>query len=177
MIIKTSRGVEFEVFKPSVLAIRAVEKQMNAKKPKPPEIFLEDKDRTEPNESDPDFINAMNEWTADLAERQYNVALITGTRISSVPEDVEDFNNDSWHGSLFAMGLELGNSQQERYLQWVKYISAPIPEDMAILLNSVLSQLGVPEEDVAEAIEAFRSKQERNADNRLAVVGNSQNGD
>ena len=175
-LITTSIGVVLEIRKPSVFALREVERQIGRNKPKPPEIYLEDKDRSEPNENDPDYLAAVNEWQSDGTERQYGVAIMTGTTIHSVPEDVPHFDSDEWPGILTAIGIDLGKTKQEQYLQWVKYIAAPSVQDMALILAKVLSLLGVREEEVAVAMDAFRSDETRGTDLAASSDGDNKDG-
>lgn len=175
-ILTLSTGVKLELFKPSLLAIREVERQVNANKPKPPEIYLEDKERSEENPDDPDYINELNAWQADGTERQFSIALVTGSKINYVPNDIPGLDSEEWHGILSVVNVPLGKSTQERYIQWTKYVAAPTAMDFGSILIRLLSLVGVREEEVAEAVESFRSYKEGTADNVAAINGDNTNG-
>lgn len=170
--ITLTTGVELEVFKPAILAIREVERQVNALRPKPPSIYREDKETNEENPEDPDYIAAFQEWQTEGTERQFNIALITGTRIARVPEGIAKLDSEEWHGILRVLGVELAKTKEERYIQWAKYVAAPELKDFFMIIGRVMSLIGVREEEVAEAVEAFRGNTEERVNNLIAINGN-----
>lgn len=172
-ILELSTGVKLRITKPSLLALREIENQVNSSRPKPPMVFIEDKDREEPNDQDPDYLHAVNEWQAEGTIRQYNAAVVTGTIIHEIPDHVMAFESNDWHGVLSAIGFELGKSKQEKYIQWVKYIAGPTTEDFAMILIRVLAVLGIREEVVAQAIDSFQSDKTGGTDNVVALNGNN----
>lgn len=176
-IITLSTGVKLELFKPSLLAIREVERQVTANKPKPPEIYLEDKERNEENPDDPDYINELNAWQADGTERQFSIALATGSKVNYVPENIPNLESEEWYGLLTVINVPLGKSTQERYIQWTKYVAAPTAMDFGSILIRLLSLVGVREEEVAEAVESFRRYKEGATNNVTAINGDNTNGD
>lgn len=175
-LIVLSTGVELEIFKPAILAIREVERQINAQKPKPPSIYREDKETNEENPEDPDYINNIQTWQAEALERQFNIALITGTKIHSIPDGIAKFESEEWHGLLSVINVELEKSKEQRYIQWAKYVAAPELKDFFMIIGRVMSLIGVREEEVAEAVEAFRGDAERRVNNLTTINGDNTNG-
>lgn len=175
-ILELSTGVKLSVHKPSVFVIRAIEKKNQSLKPKPPMVMIEEKQREEPNDQHPDYLKALEEWEADGTERQYDVAIMTGTKLYSVPDDFPKPESEIWHDVLTLIDIPLGATEQQRYTQWVKFIAAPNPMDMGLILAKVMSMLGIRESEVAEAVEAFRSATIRRTDSDGTVDGSSENG-
>lgn len=175
-ILTLSTGVKLEVFKPVLLVIREVERQINASKPQPPKIWREDKETHEENPNSPEYLEALQAWQADGIERQFGIAVITGTKINFVPENIPALESEDWQGVLSILGSELGKTKQERYLQWIKYVAAPDTLDFFSITARVMSLLGIKEEEVASAVETFRSDAERRANNLVALNGNSTDG-
>lgn len=176
-LITLTTGVELEIFKPAILAIREVERQVNAQRPKPPSVYREDKETEEENPEDPDYIAAVQEWQTEATERQFNIALITGTKIHSIPDNIAKFDSDDWHGILNVLGVELAKSKEEKYIQWAKYVAAPELKDFFMIIGRVMSLIGVREEEVAEAVEAFRGDAEGRINNLVAINRDNTNGD
>lgn len=161
--ITLSTGVILRLRRVSTWAITAVERQMAAQRPQPPQIYNPDRDRHEPHEADPDYQAAVERFQMLLHERRFEVAVGTGTAIEHVPDGVPALENASWLELLAALRIPLPEpfTGAERYIAWVKYVAAPTDEDWLAITYPVRRQVGTPEEDVAAAAGSFRRNTQR----------------
>lgn len=159
--VTTSTGVVFELNAPAVWAVNDLHRQLEDTRPKPPKIWLKDKEREEENLADPDYLAAQGAFDLGLVQRMYDISISTGTKVLESP--VEDHNSDDFKDLLGVLGFEMPDSPRVRYLKWVKYMAAPTPEDMAMLLTPLLRMLGTTEEDVVTATQTFQGPTQRPA--------------
>lgn len=172
-----STGVVFRLRQPAIWAIQAIQRQMAGQAPKVPVIFIESKGREEENESDPDYQNALALHRADLTERLYDAVLVTGSEVVSVPDGIPAHDSSEFRDLLDTMGFALDANMQRRYVQWVKYIAAPdLAECADKLFSPLLRLMGTREDDVADAIDVFRSGEERGSDSAGSNQTNGNNG-
>ena len=174
-----STGVVLRLKRPSAWALTEVQRQMAREAPKPPVVYNADKDREEPNESDPRYWEALAEHATRLTERLYEVVIATGTEIASLPDGFPGPDDPIWRENLEAVGIELPPPDRKRpsYIAWIKYVAAPVNEDWQALYAPLLRQIGTAEEDVAAALAAFRGNTERGADRGSAAPGDGGDGD
>jgi hypothetical protein len=170
MDVTMSTGVVFRITQPSTWAITDVGRQMATEEPEVPMVYITDRDRSEPNASDPAYRKAYSAHLLRLIERQYEVMIATGTEVVSVPDGFPGVDDD-WRSRLLGVGVRLSDRPERRYVEWVKYVAAPLNEDWQALIAPLYRQVGTPEEDVAVAVAAFRSVPERGADPEPAGAG------
>lgn len=176
-LVTTSTGVEFEIFKPPIFVLRAVSKQIATSEPKPPMLFVEEKGRNEPNEADPDFVARHAQWQEEVVIRQLDAVMAVGSKINKLPDGVPSIESQEWSDKLIAIGIETAQGGTLRYLEWIRYVAAPNMEDIGLLIGRLMSLMGTAETEVATAIDAFRSAQERGTDSEPVSVGTDSNGD
>jgi|TARA_Y100000310_G_scaffold15622_1_gene15678 hypothetical protein len=167
--ITLSTGVVFKIKDVPVMVLGAIKSRMAASRPKVPVIFIEDKDREEPNPNDPDYIAAVEDWEAELTEEIIDAIIVLGVGLDSVPEGMDKPDGDIWAGQLAKVRVEVSGSKgsDERLLSWIKLYAASSEEDINSLIMACSKGAGVSEEDVAESATMFRNRAERRA-NRAA---------
>jgi hypothetical protein len=152
-------------FKPvPSLAIR--EAAMRIEAPAVPTVHIEDKGRDEENPNDPAYKWAVAEFEAARAMVANDVILLLGNEIESVPEDVAAIQDQSWIEDLQAVGIEFdAENRAARKLAWLKFYVLRTDADSLKALMGPMRSAGVGEVDVAKAMDSFRDREERSADN------------
>jgi len=153
-------------------AFDAARRKLETRMPQVPKVYIESKGREEYNPHDPRYLQELELYEADLVERLYDVAIMLGSEIESVPEGTDRPEDQGWVDVLAEADLadEVPGLDRPkgRYLAWVKYYAAPTVDDNAMLISTVERLMGVTEEGVAEAAKLFRNRAERRA-NRAAA--------
>lgn len=135
-------------------------------RPEVPQVYLEDKDRTEANPDDPRYHEALQLWEAKTIEIGTNVLLTAGTEIVSVPPGVERPESDEWLSLLSFFGIEINrDSPFERYLAWLSCYAITDESDLVKLVQATSRRTGVAEEDAEKALGSFRNRAIRRASN------------
>ena len=134
------------------------------KRPKIPTYLNEEKGREEENPGDPDYLEALEMYAADVANAATDVALLRGTSIQEIPDDVIGPDSDEWIQEMEVLGLPMRDNPRARYMTWIKAIAAPLDNDINGLLEEVGRLTGVSESDVADAVERFRRITARSKD-------------
>ena len=138
------------------------------KRPKIPTYLNEEKGREEENPGDPDYLEALEMYAADVANAATDVALLRGTSIQEIPDDVIGPDSDEWIQEMEVLGLPMRDNPRARYMTWIKAIAAPLDNDINGLLEEVGRLTGVSESDVADAVERFRRITARSKDRRAS---------
>lgn len=146
--------------------------------PEVPKVYMEDKGRDEPNPNHPDYVKAMEDRTAAIALATMNLMLVACTSIDSIPEDCESPEDDGWLFQARMAGFEFNpNDRNERYLAWLRAYAIATVGDMQKVQTVPLQLAGVSEQEVDEAMDAFRSGEGRDSDSGVPSEGGSENGD
>ncbi len=116
-------------------------------KPKPPIIFIEDKGREEENPGDPEYADAIERYLSDTANAATDVALLRGTEIDFIPEDIPGPDSEIFLEEMELLGMPMLDSKRVLYLYWIKYMAAPTSEDINGLLGELGRLTGVAESD------------------------------
>lgn len=134
--------------------------------PSPPRILIEEKGREEENPNDPNYLRALEEYTKATALAAINVMLLLGTQLVDVPEDLQRPEDDGWVEDLNFLGIEFDTENpRARYLKWIWCYAMRSMTDQTLVFSS-LRRSGATEEEVALAVDAFRNRAERRADNK-----------
>ena len=143
------------------------------KRPKPPTIYIESKGRHEENETDPEYIEAVEQYEADMADILFNLLILRGMKVVHVPESVPSLESEEWIEDLKFLGIEVPQSPRARFVAWVKYIAAPEEEDLTFLANKLRGTVGVPDAEVSSAADGFQSDETPSTDNGTAPTTDS----
>jgi hypothetical protein len=134
------------------------------KRPKPPIMLIEGKGREQENPDDPDYQEELEQWVADVANAGNNVAILRGSEIDHIPDEVIGPDSEDWKSEMELLEIPMIENERARYLSWVKAIAAPLDEDIFLLLEEIGRLTGVAESDVAQAVERFRRLTTRETD-------------
>lgn len=143
---------------------------MRARIPKPPVVYIEDKEREEENPNDPDYLEAVQEFNMERGMLSLAVYVSMGTEVQTLPAGMESAESDDWANELRRFGLDIADKGRERYFQWVKYYAVSDADELNNLLITVMGVTGeVFEEAVKEAEESFRRQPEGDTAERVPV--------
>ena len=126
--------------------------------PEPPTVYIEEKARSEPNPNDPAYLAECQRIEEAQRVAMLDAAIMMGIQVIYVPETVIAPESDEWIEAVeYLTGERVPpDSQRVRVLMWLKYYAAQTADDLIHIEKAVISQLGVPQEAVAEAIRSFR---------------------
>ena len=147
---------------PPLLIRKAVGK---VKRPILPRVDV-GKGRVEDNPGDPEYNAAMDEYGQQTFDAGANVMLAAGTSLKSVPKGIDKPEDGGWLEVLEAAGFEPDlKSKTSRYLSWLSYYAITSEKDVVLVVMAVTKLSGVPESEVAAAVETFRGGETRGDDN------------
>lgn len=132
--------------------------------PRVPLVKIEGKKRPIENPDDPDYKEAVEEWIVVTANAATDVALLRGTEILELPEDMIGPDSTTWIEELEVLGLPMRDNARARYLYWIKAVAVPETSDLSALMEALGRLTGVTEDDVADAVERFRGIAARPSD-------------
>lgn len=179
--LRLENGIVLEVKTVPPLLLTAVSAEFPD--PEPPTIWMEEKQRDEPNPNHPDYAKAIeaNNEARDLAVN--NVVLAAGTKVKTIPEGYFGPEDEGWvAGVEFAnkmSGIEVkvepvDGDKMVRYLQWLRFYAMETSMDIALCQSLSYQLAGIREGEIEEVFESFRNPQGRGADNvGEAEAGNS----
>lgn len=138
---------------------------ISIEKPEPPTVFHEDKGRSEIWEGDPAYQEALANWEERIGDVTFNVMIMLGTAIESIPEGLESPEDETWPEILEATGLTLNlSTKSARYLSWLRFYAITSNEDYVLISEAVARKSGLLQKDVQSALESFRSGKDGGAD-------------
>ena len=171
--IMLSSGVQLHLKKsPPFVVAQAVS---NIHRPEIPMWTNEDKQREEPNPTDPAYEKALLEYHGATGTAIMNALLLFGVDIEEVPDKLPAVGSDDWLEALTYLGIEKPKTEQIRKLLWLKTVALTEDDDIQAVSTALFAIQGIGEEEVSKAIEAFRSGGERGADNAGSSSENGTN--
>lgn len=119
--------------------------------PEPPTITVEgfDGKHDEPNPHDPAYKATVAAIRRKQAETMIDLAILRGTDVE-LPED------ESWIADLAELGIDAGETYNQRRNAWVRFVLIETSDDLSKVVNAVSILSGVRESDIAEAEARFR---------------------
>lgn len=136
--------------------------------PKVPKVWLEDKGREEENPADPAYQEALMEYNLLAADAGANVMLGAGTAIEELGPDMEGPEGSEWMETLEYFGVQFDPANRmSRYITWLTCYALPTAGDLQKVVSAVARRTGISEAEASAALESFRDRTARGADNRL----------
>lgn len=175
-IVELSTGVKLKLHRPSPMLMQQATKSLIAEEPKPPKVWIQEKEREEENPNDPDYKAAHAIWISEMGVRSLRALIPTGTSLHFKPDDVVGPEDEDFSDLMEAMGQEAANGKYSRYVQWVLSVACDAA-DLQNLSVRLLRLVGVREEDVAEVLDMFPSLQERLSNHAGTPDGSGEHGD
>jgi len=132
--------------------------------PKVPVVMIEAKGREEENPFAPEYLEQMDEFNAKRANAIHELMWVFGTKLLEVPDGTPRPEDDEWTEQLDYLGIQLGTTKGDRYVQWLKYCAITHADDIEAFTLAQTRLGGATEEDVAKVAESFRGDEERDTD-------------
>lgn len=149
-------GIKFKLKRVPKLVILEAGKRI--KIPAPPQVYIEGKDRFEPNSNDPHYLEEVTDAKFRQGLVSINVSLSLGTELvreSLAMSGLEPPEATGWSDNLRDFDLEIPTEGRMRYISWIKYYALDDVE-MNALARKIMQNAGVVfQEDVVEATTAF----------------------
>lgn len=168
---KTGKGVVLKYNKISTDVVRRAWTAIPV--PKPPEVWIEDHGRYEPNPADPGYNNELSVYSNKVSACIHQIIMMRAIDVFSVPETIPTADSDEWFEGLEDY-FEIPKGRLARKAMWLlDYILDDLERDEIIQDIMKLSGM-VPEEKVEEAQESFRSDGVAEADQQVPdTAGNT----
>lgn len=127
------------------------------KDPKVPVVYIESKNRSEDNPSDPDYIAAKQQADLDRGMTTINVYLAFGTKPIYIPDTKEKPGDTGWSKDYEEVGLDIPEKGRGRYTAWLKYYALLEDEVNELSLMAMRYSGATLEEDVNKSVTNFQS--------------------
>ena len=134
--------------------VAAVDARMGRSRPKPPVVFLAQRGRQQENPDDPDYKAALQSWETDKALATYDVFLLEGIDVISTPKELGGPNDQDWIERMEALGEDVSTGAR-RKVRWLRYVAAPDPAAIGLLIQEVGNRTFVSEDEVQAAAGQF----------------------
>ncbi len=154
-VLTLSTGVKLRTKQVPVMLPTEIAMEGMRLRPKPPVMYVEALDRDDENPSDPDYLQAVQRWQAQILVDMNNAFILLGTEIEYVPRGFVRPEDPKFAEQMDVLNRDV-SSDSLRYLAWVKYAAAASSEDIAMIVGEVGRLSGVGEADVREAVEGFQ---------------------
>lgn len=129
-------------------------------RPEPPMVYMQAMGREIENPDDPDYIERLQSWKMEYADRMVTAMVSLGTELVSVPKGMARPEKDDWLEEYSLLGLPLHpESKAWRYLTWVKYHAVKNENDMK-LIQEVVGRLSGVRESAVKSAENFPGSDE-----------------
>ena len=151
-----STGVVLRLRTPSEMVVESSFRAVKKHEPKPPRVYIKDKEREEENPSDPDYLAALKEWKVEVGMRGLRALIPSGTTMESVPDSLPGPEDEDYIDLMASMTIDPGSGRFTRYVQWVLHVACAGIDDIDNLSNALQRLIGVSEEDVAKAQAMFQ---------------------
>lgn len=142
---------------------------INLKQPKPPVIDVgKGEGREEENPNDPDYLEKLDTYNAEVIVASTNAMLLAGTEILSVPDGMWSPDDDGWLDLVDYLDIEVDRENRlARYLAWLRFYALSGPSITRILAE-LRKSIGATEEEVDSAAASFRNRAARRAAKRVS---------
>lgn len=172
---RCSSGVVLRLRKIPPFILKEV--QASFRPPEVPKVYMDDKETSEENPSDPTYMRALRAYQSALGDALNGVMLVRGTEVESVPDGMPRPEDNSWVDDLNDLpGVENGalavpNTPRRRYYCWLKYVALTDSRDLTGLLRKLSELAGnTLEVDVARAVESFPDNSTWHADTGISTA-------
>lgn len=136
--------------------------------PSPPLFLNPTNNLMEENPLDPDYHDALEDYTRQRLRVVFRIAVLSGTELLSVPDNMPRPEDEEWaeRALLIKPTLEIPPPERKaaRYFAWLRYVALEKVEDIALITGLPLILAGIGEAEVSAAMASFRSNEARRTD-------------
>ena len=145
----------------------------NLDRPEPPihSVEIGGKQIEEENHADPLYQRGLREYKMTAMTTLIDLFIEGGIEVVTLGKGVPAFDSDEWTKLPERYGVKIADDMNDRKLQWLRMCVIVTTEDVDISVNEVSRMSGLGEEEVRNAISAFRSGEIRGADHGLRAEG------
>lgn len=130
-------------------------------RPDPPMVFMQSMGREMENPDDPNYIERLQSWKMEYADRMVTAMIVLGTELVSSPKGLGRPDKDDWLEEYSLLGMPMHPQNKAwRYLTWVKFKAMQNEKDMQAIQDMVGRLSGVRESAVKSAENFSGSDQE-----------------
>lgn len=149
-------GVKFKLVPMSKMLIVDATKRLD--KPKPPVIHIEEKDRTEENPNDPQYMEDVQIYNANRANLIMAIVFAYGCEVIEIPEGFSSVTDTDWSDDLAEFGVPIPIKGRARKAAWIRYHLVPDDNELTQLMQLIMKVGGTTlESDVKDSMDSFRS--------------------
>jgi hypothetical protein len=121
-------------------------------RPEPPVQFIQVMGREVENPDDPDYIERLQAWKMEFADRMVTAMIALGTEFVSAPKGLSQPEKNDWLDDFSVLGLKMfPENKSWRYMTWVKFKAVRDETDMQAIQELVGRLSGVRESAVKSA--------------------------
>lgn len=121
-------------------------------RPVPPTYLNKQLGRMTENPDDPDYLDRVKDWETRRNTRILDALIVLGTEVVSIPKTMSGYKDKQWLDEYRILNLEIfPDNNSWRYLTWIKFKAAVVPEDLSKIQEAVGRLSGVPESTVQAA--------------------------
>lgn len=128
--------------------------------PKPPIVEIREegrRPRREENPNDPDYVQALETYQLEIANKMTDLILLAGMEVVNLPKGMDEYDAEGeWVEELEAMGLDVPLGKASRRLLWIRYQVAPLATDLETISSVYARVAEVSEEGVEAKEEQFQ---------------------
>jgi len=155
-VMTFSNGVQLKLKKVNFLRIQAVMNRF--KYPEIPEYWDESRQRGIKNPDHPEYLRQKAEIDNARMWAVVDAIAALGTEVVFVPDSVPKLEDQNWIDECEFLGIPIVYDKPiARYLSWIKFVALTEMDDLNKLANEFGVVMGISGENVASAIEGFRS--------------------
>ncbi|RPJ29148.1 MAG: hypothetical protein EHM33_01900 [Chloroflexi bacterium] len=124
-------------------------------RPEPPTVFMQQMGREMENPDDPGYIERLQAWKMDFADRMVTAMISLGTEIVSTPKGMGSPEKNDWLADYSLLGMPVHPEHKGwRYLTWVKFVAMKDEADMQ-KIQEVVGRLNGVRESAVKSAENF----------------------
>lgn len=129
-------------------------------RPEPPTVYMQSMGREMENPDDPDYIERLQSWKMEYADRMVNAMIVLGTELVSSPKGMGNPKDNKWLEEYILLGMpNHPENETWRYLTWVKFKAVKGENDMK-LIQEVVGRLSGVRESAVKSAENFPGSDE-----------------
>lgn len=153
--LELSNGVTVVVGSVDPTSYLEVLSDLNAKSPKPPQVYVKAIRTYQPNYDHPQYIQDVERHQLEFTSRMIDFFLADGVKSVKCPKGVGDWNSDQFEARMAVLGLQIPQIEEFRKLKWLKLVACKSQEDLNKITTEIARLSGVAESDVQNAENAF----------------------
>lgn len=168
----TERGIVLKYFKVSADLVRKAYSAIPV--PTPPMVYIESRNRQEPNPHDPGYLHALNSYTNETQLAIHTIYLMRGVEIQTLPDDIPGPDSDEWFEGIEDVIGGVPTGKIARKTAWLLYYALNDTEKDEVITDLMSFSGLITEEKVQEALDSFRGNGVAEADKQVPTeTGNT----